>query len=50
MAVTLIGSKGVDHKDGRAGRSPKCLDKAQAKHDKTTPSRIVWVRGSPRPL
>ena len=35
MAVTLIGPKGVDHKDGRAERSPKFLDKAQEKHDKT---------------
>jgi hypothetical protein len=31
MAVTLSGSKGVDHGDGRAGRSPKCLDNAQAR-------------------
>ena len=45
MTITLIGSKGVDHKDGRAERSPKCLDKAQAKHDKTTSSGIVWCEG-----
>jgi hypothetical protein len=31
MAVTLSGSKGVDHGDGRAGRSPKCLDKCTGK-------------------
>jgi hypothetical protein len=45
MTITLIGSKGVDHKDGRAGRSPKFLDKAQARHDKSTSSGTVWYEG-----
>jgi hypothetical protein len=47
MTVTLVGSKGVDRMASRAGRSSKCLDKAQALHDKPTSSRgVVWCKGS----